>query len=84
MEEQQGQQGQQVSNTLPTDVLAGMQAVGDAIAQAGAPQEVLQMLSQAMQLYEQVLQAMSGGGSQQQGRPQPMQQQGQPMSPAGV
>lgn len=82
----QGQQGGS-SKSLPTDVLVGMQAVGEALAQAGAPEQLLNKLSQAMKLYEEVLAEVSGGGQgqgQQQGRPVPAQQQGQPMSPAGV
>ena len=79
------QQGQgNGAQTLPTDVLVGMQAVGEALIQAGAPEPVLQKLAQAMQLYEQVLAEVSGQGGGGQPQPMPAQQPGSPVGPSGV
>lgn len=67
-----GQQAGDPSN-LPTDVLTGMRAVGQALMQAGAPEPLMQKLAQATQLYEEVLQEVSaaaqGGGNRPQPRP---------------
>lgn len=81
MPQQGGGQGSS-ADSLPTDVLLGMQAVGGALQEAGAPPELLQQLAQAMALYEGVLQAMGGGGQAPQGQ-QPMTPEGQPMGPQG-
>lgn len=85
MEGQQQGQGQgQGAQTLPTDILVGMQAVGEALMQAGAPEPILQKLAQAMKLYEEVLSEVSGGGQGGRPQPAPTEQVGQPMGPAGV
>jgi len=78
--------GQGGGGSLPTDVLQGMQAVGQALQRAGAPQEVMQMMQQAIQLYTQVLQAAAQGGGQQQGnepQPRPVNTQGTVAGPQG-
>lgn len=79
---QQG--GGQATASLPTDVLTGMQAVGQALQEAGAPQEILEQLMQAIQLYEGVLQQISGGGgAPNEPRPEQVNTQGTVASPAG-
>lgn len=68
------QQQQQSGQNLPTDVLNGMRAVGQALQQAGVPDEIMQKLGQAVSLYEEVLQEVSGGGAGPQGnQPAPRQ-----------
>lgn len=70
MQQAQGQGGD--PSTLPTDVLTGMRAVGQALQQAGAPEPLMAKLAQSVQLYEEVLQEVSGGAPQG-NRPEPRQ-----------
>lgn len=83
-EQGQGQGQGQGGQTLPTDVLVGMQAVGEALMQAGAPEPLLQKLAQAMKLYEDVLAEISGQSGGRRPEPMPTEQAGTPVSPAGV
>jgi len=77
---QQGDSGQ----SLPTDIMMGLQTMGQALQEAGAPQEILQQLMQVIELYDGVLQALSGGGgSPNQPRPEQVNTQGAVASPAG-
>jgi len=88
----QGQaQGDDMS-TLPTDILVSMRVIGQAFQEGGAPQSALEKLGQAITLYEQALQEVSGGGMPQEGQmqqrqgAQPVAQnpEGMPMGPQGI
>lgn len=67
------------------DVANGLAVVTDAIMQSGAPDEIKSRMQGIMQEYASLLQELMGGGAPAQGGgAQPMEQVGQPMSPAGV
>lgn len=75
----------EMSKTLPTDIIVGMQQIGQAMTEMGVPQQTLEKLAQAIVLYQEAIQEGLGGGSQGQGKGQmaPSDQQGVPMNAAG-
>jgi hypothetical protein len=66
------------------DVANGLAVVTDAIMQSQAPDEVKSRMQGIMQEYVSILQELMGGGGAEPQGAQPMEQVGQPMSPAGV
>jgi hypothetical protein len=68
------------------DVANGLAVVTDAIMKSQAPDEIKQRMQGVMQEYVTILQDLMGGGApaEAQGGAVPMEQVGQPYSPAGV
>jgi hypothetical protein len=69
------------------DVANGLAVVTDAIMKSQAPDEIKQRMQGVMQEYVTILQDLMGGGAPaeaQGGGAVPMEQVGQPYSPAGV
>lgn len=79
---EQGGGGQDTAQVM-NDVANGLAVVTDAIMQSQAPDEVKSRMQGVMQEYVAILQELMGGGAGPQGA-EPVEQVGQPMSPAGV
>ena len=79
-QEQQGGGGDAAQ--VMGDIANGLAVVTDAIMQSAAPDDIKSRMQGVMQEYVSILQELQGGGAQ--GGAQPMEQVGQPMSPAGV
>jgi len=81
-QQQGGGQGPNME-TLPSDVLTSMAIVFQGFSEMGAPESALQKMQQALALYDDALNEISGGG---QGGRAPVAQnpEGMPMGPQGV
>lgn len=68
------------------DVANGLAVVTDAVMKSQAPDEIKSRMQGVLQEYVSVLQDLTGGGGEapQGGGAVPMEQVGQPYSPAGV
>ena len=84
----EGQGGGGDTAQVFNDVANGLAVVTDAIMKSQAPDEIKQRMQGVMQEYVTILQDLMGGGGApaeaQGGGAVPMEQVGQPYSPAGV
>jgi len=89
-EGEQGGGGGQIGQ-LVTGIHKGMEILMQVMEKAGAPDQIKEGMGQVMSSFEQVVQALAGGGggegeqAPQKGGASPIQDsQGRPSSPAGV